>query len=418
MKNIVILGSTGSIGKQALDVVRANRDKFKVVGLAGGENVEALLQQVKEFSPIYVNSPNIKEKSWNNAKVVSLEEMAVVPEADLVLISTVGSVGLVPTLEAIRSKKEVALANKEVLIMAGELVMAEAKKYNVQILPVDSEHNAVWQCLMGDCTFGSGSVSGPVKRIIITASGGAFRDWPVEKLDSVTPEEALAHPTWSMGKKITIDSATLMNKGFEVIEARWLFGMDYESYKNSGDEKYFFYPSRISPNKRQDYAITAFEKFKRRKKGYKLVISGALSKDLLFQSYYEKIKRMAEKTRDVKILINVSEEMQKELFSKATAVLYPPINEDYGLVPLEAMASSKPVIAVNEGGPKDTIINNKTGFLVNNTEEMADKMLFIAEHKSIASDIGKEGLKRVKKYYSWKKFFETFDEKVRKIAKS
>ncbi len=228
MKNIVILGSTGSIGKQALDVVRANRDKFKVVGLAGGENVEALLQQVKEFSPIYVNSPNIKEKSWNNAKVVSLEEMAVVPEADLVLISTVGSVGLVPTLEAIRSKKEVALANKEVLIMAGELVMAEAKKYNVQILPVDSEHNAVWQCLMGDCTFGSGSVSGPVKRIIITASGGAFRDWPVEKLDSVTPEEALAHPTWSMGKKITIDSATLMNKGFEVIEARWLFGMDYD----------------------------------------------------------------------------------------------------------------------------------------------------------------------------------------------
>lgn len=228
MKNIVILGSTGSIGKQALDVVRANRDKFKVVGLAGGENVEALLQQVKEFSPIYVNSPNIKEKSWNNAKVVSLEEMAVVPEANLVLISTVGSVGLVPTLEAIRSKKEVALANKEVLIMAGELVMAEAKKYNVQILPVDSEHNAVWQCLMGDCTFGSGSVSGPVKRIIITASGGAFRDWPVEKLDSVTPEEALAHPTWSMGKKITIDSATLMNKGFEVIEARWLFGMDYD----------------------------------------------------------------------------------------------------------------------------------------------------------------------------------------------
>ena len=195
-------------------------------------------------------------------------------------------------------------------------------------------------------------------------------------------------------------------------------GIDYESYKNSGDEKYFFYPSRISPNKRQDYAITAFEKFKRRKKGYKLVISGALSKDLLFQSYYAKIKRMAEKTRDVKILINVSEEMQKELFSKATAVLYPPINEDYGLVPLEAMASSKPVIAVNEGGPKDTIINNKTGFLVNNTEEMADKMLFIAEHKSIASDIGKEGLKRVKKYYSWKKFFETFDEKARKIAKS
>jgi 1-deoxy-D-xylulose-5-phosphate reductoisomerase len=228
MKNIVILGSTGSIGKQALDVIRANNDKFKVVGLAGGENVEVLLQQVKEFSPIYVNSPRIKEKSWNNAKVVSLNEMAVAPEADLVLVSTVGSVGLVPTLEAIRSKKEVALANKEVLIMAGELVMAEAKKYNVQILPVDSEHNAVWQCLMGDCAFGSGSVSGPVKRIIITASGGAFRDRPAEKLDSVTPEEALAHPTWSMGKKITIDSATLMNKGFEVIEARWLFGMDYD----------------------------------------------------------------------------------------------------------------------------------------------------------------------------------------------
>ncbi|MEM0147554.1 MAG: glycosyltransferase [Candidatus Micrarchaeaceae archaeon] len=195
-------------------------------------------------------------------------------------------------------------------------------------------------------------------------------------------------------------------------------GIEYEKYANKGDDKYFFYPSRISPNKRQDFALKAFEIFKKQIKGYKLILTGAVSNDKIFKEYYDEIKREANKIGDVKIFKNVSEKMQIELYSKATAILYPPLNEDYGLVPLEAMASRKPIIAVNEGGPKETIENGKTGFLINNEKEMAEKMIFIAEHPKIADLIGKKGADRVKEKYSWDKFFIEFDKGLKKTMKS
>lgn len=226
---IVIVGSTGSIGQQALDVIRAQRDQLQVVGLAAGQNLDLLARQVAEHQPTYVAAPALSAGSrWNGAKVVSLDEICTVPEADRVLIATVGAIGLTPTISAIRSHKTIALANKEVLVMAGELVIAEARRHGATILPVDSEHNAVWQCLAGDCRIETGAIDGPIARIILTASGGAFRDLPLERLDEVTPAEALAHPNWVMGQKVTIDTATLMNKAFEVIEAHWLFGLPYE----------------------------------------------------------------------------------------------------------------------------------------------------------------------------------------------
>ncbi len=195
-------------------------------------------------------------------------------------------------------------------------------------------------------------------------------------------------------------------------------GIDYENFDCRDDRKYFFYPSRISPNKRQDFAIRAFLEAKNRLKGYQLIISGAVSQDRAFQEYYEKIKKMVSNEPSIKILVNVSDSEQKELYSNATAVLYPPINEDYGLVPLEAMASGKPVIAVNEGGPKETIENGKTGFLVNNEREMAERMVYIAEHPAIAHEMGKRGAIRVKEKYSWKRFFEEFDKGLKKVANS
>jgi len=176
-----------------------------------------------------VSAPALKEGSiWKESRVRSLVALCEMPEVDRVLVATVGATGLLPTLAAIRAGKVVALANKEVLVMAGALVMREARAVNVPILPVDSEHNALWQCLMGDCDLSPGQTRGPIQRVILTASGGAFRDWPLEKLREVTPAEALAHPTWVMGPKVTIDAATLINKGFEVIEAHWLFGLPYE----------------------------------------------------------------------------------------------------------------------------------------------------------------------------------------------
>lgn len=194
-------------------------------------------------------------------------------------------------------------------------------------------------------------------------------------------------------------------------------GIDYELYQNAGDEKYFFYPSRISQNKRQDYAIRAFSIFKRKTKGYKLILSGAVSKDDSYASYYNRIKAEAKSVGDVSIIENPSDSKQRDLFSRSSAVLYTPINEDYGLVPLEAMASGKPVISVNEGGPRDTIINGKTGFLVNNENEMAGRMRFIAENPQAAKELGKAGIMRVKAHYSWDRFFEAFDKRARQIAK-
>ena len=225
-RRLAILGSTGSIGRQALEVVRGLPGRFEVVGLAGGTNLELLRRQVVEFRPRYYSS--VAPGDAPAGERVSLEEMASLPDVDLVLIATVGIAGLAPTLAAIRAGKPVALANKEVLVVAGEVVAAEARRRGVPLLPVDSEHNAIWQCLRGEAALGSWDEASSVARLILTASGGAFRDYTPEQLARVTPAEALRHPNWVMGPKVTVDSATLLNKGFEVIEARWLFGVPYE----------------------------------------------------------------------------------------------------------------------------------------------------------------------------------------------
>lgn len=228
-RTIVILGSTGSIGKQALEVIRTHPDELKVVGLAAGTRLDLLADQVQEFQPAFVSAPALPAgQRWHSALTTTAEQLCELPDADLVLIATAGSTGLAPTLRAIEAGKLVALANKEVLVMAGERVMAEATRHGVTILPVDSEHNAVWQCFAGDCALGSDLATSPIERIILTASGGAFRDRSLEDLATVTSTEALLHPNWVMGPKVTIDSATLMNKGFEVIEAHWLFGLAYD----------------------------------------------------------------------------------------------------------------------------------------------------------------------------------------------
>ncbi len=222
MKGLVILGSTGSIGRQTLDIVRAFPDDFEVVGLAAGTNVELLNAQIEEFKPrfAYCALEEHREDLPDGAAFLPMEEMVCLPEVDVVMAATIGTAGLIPTVRALENKKAVALANKEVIIMAGELVMSLAQQDGASILPVDSEPSAIWQCLQGE--------SETVRRIIITASGGPFRTTPVEELESVTPEEALNHPTWRMGRKITVDSATLMNKAFEVIEARWLFDVPWD----------------------------------------------------------------------------------------------------------------------------------------------------------------------------------------------
>jgi 1-deoxy-D-xylulose-5-phosphate reductoisomerase len=228
-RGVIILGSTGSVGRQALDVMRSCQDQVHLVGLACFKNLELLAMQIDEWAPKYIYAPAIaSERNWRGATVLPLADLCQVSEADCVLIATVGSSGLHPTLAALNAGKTVALANKEVLVMAGQIVIEAAQRTGAMILPVDSEHNAIWQCLVGECAFEAGQVIGPIRRIILTASGGAFRDLPIDKLSSVTPDQALAHPTWVMGEKVTIDSATLMNKGFEVIEAHWLFGLAYD----------------------------------------------------------------------------------------------------------------------------------------------------------------------------------------------
>lgn len=229
-KKISILGSTGSIGKQTLDVVRANPDKFEVVAISANKSVETLICQINEFSPKYVcvydEYSYLKLKSMINKDVKilcgmdGLKTIASLEEIDILLTAIVGMIGLLPTLEAIKHKKDIALANKETLVCAGELVMSEAKKYGVNILPVDSEHSAIFQALNGEN-------KKEIEKIILTASGGPFRGMKKEDLINVTKNEALKHPNWSMGQKISIDSSTLMNKGLEVIEAKWLFDVDY-----------------------------------------------------------------------------------------------------------------------------------------------------------------------------------------------
>lgn len=228
-KNVVILGSTGSIGKSALDLFDGPLKKeYRVLALSAGSDAETLKKQAKKYRPKYLCiADETKAGSLKDcgAKVLTGMEglctLASLKEADTVLLSVVGAAGIIPLLYAVRAGKRVALANKESLVIAGDIVMSEAKKYGAQILPVDSEHNAVFQALMGN-------EKKSVKKLLITASGGPFRNLPREKLKNITAQHALKHPTWKMGRKITIDSATLMNKGLEVIEAHYLFGMPYE----------------------------------------------------------------------------------------------------------------------------------------------------------------------------------------------
>ena len=230
MKKIAILGSTGSIGQQTLDVVRTFPEKLEVVALAAGRSLGPLAEQVREFHPrvfSFQDTGHGKEEiedmfPFPDMTFMSLEEIASHPEVDLVVMATSGKAGIGPTLSAIRAGKTVALANKEVLVAAGEIVMAEAQKHKADILPLDSEHSAIWQCLRGEEHMA-------IARIILTASGGPFRHYSPKQLAAVTPEDALKHPTWQMGKKVTVDSATLMNKGMEVIEARWLFDIPLDN---------------------------------------------------------------------------------------------------------------------------------------------------------------------------------------------
>ena len=196
-------------------------------------------------------------------------------------------------------------------------------------------------------------------------------------------------------------------------------GIDCKGYGNDGDDRYFLYVSRFSPNKRQDYAIEAFEAFKRRTKGrHRLVIAGAVSRDRFYYDYYLKIAEMAKRVGDVRIVADPSDKRVRELYANCTAALYTPINEDYGLVPLEAMASGKPIIAVNEGGPRETVVDGKTGYLVNTPDEMGRRMAELAGDKGLAERLGRNGRSRVMKSYSWARFFREFDRELRKVAKS
>src|ERR1035438_771989 len=232
MKNVVLLGSTGSIGTSTVNVAEDLPDRIRLVGLAAGNNAELLLKQARKHRPevISINDP---EKARDLGKFFGattqvysgdegLIKLATLPSADIVLIAIVGTAGLKPALAAIRAGKDIAVASKEILVMAGEIVMSEARKHGVRVLAVDSEHSAIFQCL-------DGKPSGSVRKLWLTASGGPFRnkaDWPKEKFSEITVERALKHPSWVMGRKITIDSATLFNKGLEMIEARWLFDIE------------------------------------------------------------------------------------------------------------------------------------------------------------------------------------------------
>jgi 1-deoxy-D-xylulose-5-phosphate reductoisomerase len=235
VKAITLLGSTGSIGTQTLEIVEQYPDKFRLVGIAAGSNVELLAQQVRQFRPEIVAIADESKFTQLQVALAGLDyqpqlvageaglvEVAGYGDAESVVTGIVGCAGLLPTIAAIKAGKDIALANKETLIAGGPVVLPLLKEHQVKLLPADSEHSAIFQCLQG-------LPAGGLKRIILTASGGSFRDWPIEKLAQVTIADALKHPNWSMGKKITIDSATLMNKGLEVIEAHYLFGIGYDN---------------------------------------------------------------------------------------------------------------------------------------------------------------------------------------------
>lgn len=230
MRTIALLGSTGSIGVNTLDLVRQFPDRFKIYGLVAGRNLELLAKQIKEFSPRCVAIKNEEDLSRlrgligrRRVEILWGEDgasaVATASEVEVVVAAIVGAAGLMPTLSAVKAGKEIALANKEALVMAGELFVEAAKKKGIRLLPVDSEHSAIFQCL-------EGNRRDEVDKLILTASGGPFLHTPLKRLDKVTVEQALKHPNWKMGRKITIDSATMMNKGLEIVEARWEFDME------------------------------------------------------------------------------------------------------------------------------------------------------------------------------------------------
>jgi len=223
IKRVAVLGSTGSIGRQTLEVISALPHRFSVIGLAAGKNTALLTKQISQFQPKFIHSQDNNLPTGAKYEFLSLEEMASHPEADIVVMATYGKWGLKSTLAAVKAGKRVALANKESLVMAGEIITREAKLSGAQIRPVDSEHSAIWQCLEGE--------KQKAARIILTASGGPFRGYSPTRLAKVTPQQALKHPSWRMGRKVTIDSATLMNKGLEVIEARWLFDIPFDNIR-------------------------------------------------------------------------------------------------------------------------------------------------------------------------------------------
>lgn len=230
MKRISILGSTGSIGTQCLDVISGNRDRFSVAALSCSKSIELLCRQIEGFSPAAVCVAEEADAAELSKKYSGIEffhgdeglrAIAAMEDCDMVVNSLMGMRGLEPTMAAIEAGKDIAFANKETLVVGGQLVMDAVKRRGVKLLPVDSEHSAVFQCIQG-------SAGNEIRRLILTASGGPFRGYSAEQLKSVTLEQALAHPNWSMGKKITVDSATMMNKGLEVIEAKWLFDIPAE----------------------------------------------------------------------------------------------------------------------------------------------------------------------------------------------
>ena len=233
MKRIAILGSTGSIGTSSLKVIGSNSEKYRVWALGAGKNADLLLKQIEHFRPkaVAVQEEGLAEMIRDrlgkdtDTEVFSGQEgfshLSTLEEVDLVISAMTGAAGLIPTFEAIRAGKDIALANKEILVTAGHLVMEEAKKQGVSILPIDSEHSAIFQALQGH-------PREDLRRVILTASGGPFREYSIEKMRTVTPEQALKHPNWNMGQKISTDSATLMNKGLEAIEAKWLFDLSID----------------------------------------------------------------------------------------------------------------------------------------------------------------------------------------------
>ncbi len=231
MKKLALLGSTGSIGTSTLDIVRAFPDQYQITSLAAGHNIELLLQQIDEFHPRHVAVIRDADAEILRSRLAHLDIevhsgvtgmiACVTVAVDMVVAAIVGAAGLIPTMAAIKAGKDVALANKETLVMAGALIMAEVARRNVTLIPVDSEHSAIFQSLQGHR-------NEDVRRLILTASGGPFRDWDRSRFADISPAEALAHPNWNMGRKISVDSATMMNKGLEIIEARWLFDVPAE----------------------------------------------------------------------------------------------------------------------------------------------------------------------------------------------